>query len=115
MEFWDTACEVADSGAGSYLQIWELEVRYSFSDIVLLIQPGKSYCRMQKGRFQPVVEHFTFPFGEGLQMDPLGHPFMGTAGGQGIVLVYFIKKCVSWQIVEYISSGFWTHRGPIKV
>lgn len=48
-------------------------------------------------------------------MDPLGHPFMGTAGGQGIVLVYFIKKCVSWQIVEYISSGFWTHRGPIKV
>lgn len=26
MEFWDSACEVA----GSYLQIWELEVRYSF-------------------------------------------------------------------------------------
>lgn len=47
-------------------------------------------------------------------MDLLGHPFMGSAGGQGIVLVYFIKKCVSWQIVEYISGGCWTHGGPMK-
>lgn len=48
-------------------------------------------------------------------MDLLGHPFMGSAGGQGIVLVYFIKKCVSWQIVEWLLDSWRTHEGVGKV